>query len=91
MILRKFGQICATGNAFVRLTVGKKMHLFLGNRSERGGARKAPTKRVLFIIKEFSMPRESGYPKGTEADTFLNLVQCLTRCAGSYARIKLQI
>ena len=46
---------------------------------------------MLFIIKEFSMPRESGYPKGTEADTFLNLVQCLTRCAGSYARIKLQI
>ena len=32
------------------------------------------------------MPRESGYLKGTEADTFPNLVQCLWRCAGSYAK-----
>ena len=42
-ILSKFGQICATGNAFVRL-----MHLLLHSRSERGGARRAPTKRVLY-------------------------------------------
>ena len=46
-ILCKFGQICATGNAFVRLTPITKMHLLLGSRSERGGARRAPTKRVL--------------------------------------------
>ena len=48
-ILCKFGQICATGNAFVRLMPITKMHLLLGSRSERGGARRAPTKRVFFI------------------------------------------
>ena len=36
---------------FVRLIVGRKNHLFLGSRSERGGARRAPTKRVLGIYE----------------------------------------
>ena len=45
-ILCKFGWICATGNAFVRLIVGRKIHIFFGSRSERWGARRAPTKRV---------------------------------------------
>ena len=51
-ILSKFGLICATGNAFVRLIVGREMALFLGSRSERGGARRAPTKRVSLKFKK---------------------------------------
>ena len=66
----KLGQICATGNAFVRLTVGRNsilnfpakiwtgmcrpnmcsVHIFLGSQSERGGARRAPTKRLSYHI-----------------------------------------
>ena len=50
-ILCIFGEICATGNAFVRLMPITKMHLLLGSRSERGGARRAPTKRVMIILQ----------------------------------------
>ena len=69
-ILCKFGQICATGNAFVRPMPLRKMHIVLGSRSERGGARRAPTKRVYWINHEkthhiqssfwFSRPRSPG-------------------------------
>ena len=33
---------------FVRLIVGRTMHLFLGSRSKQGAARRAPTMRALF-------------------------------------------
>ena len=33
---------------FVRLIVGRKMHLFLGSRSEQGGACRAPKMQVIF-------------------------------------------
>ena len=51
-ILCKFGRICATGNAFVRLMPIRKINIFQGNRSERGGARRAPMKRDLPIIDQ---------------------------------------
>ena len=50
-ILSKFVQICVTGNAFVRLIVSRKMHLFLGSRSERGGASRALTKRATIRFR----------------------------------------